>query len=316
MSLKNNIFIIFILLFISFSACEKTEKIDDFPLRPSKLVVNCYFAENGNWEFQVSKSLSVLDNADLSLINNATVKLFDETGLLATVSEQNENSWYTITDNLPQVGHTYSIEVSSPDFGSTLKASDIVPIPVPIDNIELVIIDSAFYEYQYEDYNGNMIIEVSGDITANLFVTINDPAETDNYYQIKVYRIDTFDYDEFNSSIEKREIQITSNNVAVENNSNNYGSSSLLFSDKVFDGLTYEISLEFNDWVNSNSNYYYIELLSMSKVGYLYRKTVTDFSDSQGDMFAEPVQVYSNIENGFGIFAGVSSHTDSVLFAH
>ena len=309
---RNNIFLILIIIAISFSGCEKTEKIDDFPLRPSKLVVNCYFSEDGNWEFQVSKSLSVLDNAELKLINNATVKLFNETGLLATVTEQDENSWYTIADNLPQIGNSYSIEVTSPDFNATLKATDYVPVPVPISSTELIILDSAFYEYQ--DYLGNMVSE--GEITANLNITIDDPVEVNNYYQIKVYKIDTFDYDEYNLSVDRREIYITSNNVAIEDNSSDYGNSSLFFTDNVFDGQLYEITLEFNDWTSTINNTYYVELMSMSKAGYLYKKTVRDFGNSQGDMFAEPVQVYSNIENGFGIFAGISSSKDSVLFIH
>ena len=65
-------FIIIFIIIICCGACETTEKIDDFPLRPSKLVVNCFFESDSIWEFQVSKSLSVLDNADIKLINNAT----------------------------------------------------------------------------------------------------------------------------------------------------------------------------------------------------------------------------------------------------
>ena len=52
------------------SSCETTEKIDDFPLRPKKLVVNCYFAEDSAWNFQVSHSLSVLDNAERRLVTD------------------------------------------------------------------------------------------------------------------------------------------------------------------------------------------------------------------------------------------------------
>jgi len=313
---KNNIFTIFILLLIGFSACEKTEKIDDFPLRPPKLVVNCYFEENGQWEFQVSKSLSVLDNAELKYINNATIKLFDESVLLATITEQDDNNLYSITDNLPQVGHSYSIEVTSPDFNATLKANDIVPVTVPINNVELEITDSTFYEYEYPDEFGNIIIESGGEIKANLTITINDPAEAENYYQVRVYKVDTFDYFEYNNGIEESAIYITSNNVAIEDNSDDYGNQSLFFKDELFNGESLKLELKFNDWTNSKSNYYFVELSSMSKAGYLYRKTVRNFNNSNGDMFAEPVQVYSNIENGFGIFAGVSTYKDSILFEH
>ena len=312
--MKNTIYIILLVFIVVFSACEKTEKIDDFPLRPSKLVVNCYFSENNEWQFQVSKSLSVLDNAELKLIDNATVKLFEGSELLATVSEQNENSWYSIDYNLPQVGHTYSIEVTSPDFGATLKATDICPVPVAINKVNLNITDSSFYTY--EDYDGT--IHSYGDITGKFVVNFDDPAGSDNYYQVAVYSMDTMWYDEDYFSLQKREIYVSTDDVAISGNGgSNSESRKLLFSDELFNGQSYSISMTFNDWFDSQiGKYYYIELESITKAGFLYRKTVEDFSSSQYDMFAEPVQVYSNIDGGFGIFAGYSHYTDSVLFEH
>ncbi len=47
----------------------------------------------------------------------------------------------------------------------------------------------------------------------------------------------------------------------------------------------------------------------MNRSGYLYRRSIDDYENAQGDPFAEPVQVYSNIENGYGIFAGFSKST-------
>ncbi len=312
MALKNNIFIISLLLILGFSACEKTEKIDDFPLRHSKLVVNCYFSENEEWQFQVSKSLSVLDNAQLKLIDNATVKLFEDTSLLATVSEQNTMSWYTIPNIFPQVGHSYHIEVSSPDFGATLKASDNCPVPVPIDNVNLSITDSSFYSYV--DYDGTVF--TGGDITGKFDLSFDDPSNSSNYYQISVYSIDTIWYDEYNFSLNKREIYLSSDDVVISGNSEvSSDSPTLLFSDELFNGQKYSISLSFNDWLDSEGKYYFLELESITKAGYLYRKTVEEFSNSQYDMFAEPVQVYSNIDGGFGIFAGYSSYVDSVYFS-
>ena len=60
---------------LALTSCETTEKIDDFPLRPSKMVVNSFFTEGTDMKIQVSKSLSVLDNADLKLIDSATINV-------------------------------------------------------------------------------------------------------------------------------------------------------------------------------------------------------------------------------------------------
>jgi hypothetical protein len=46
---------------------------------------------------------------------------------------------------------------------------------------------------------------------------------------------------------------------------------------------------------------------------YFYKKSVMQSFDGQLDPFAEPVQVYSNIQNGVGIFAGASVSVDSSI---
>ena len=35
--------------------------------------------------------------------------------------------------------------------------------------------------------------------------------------------------------------------------------------------------------------------------------------NAKGNPFVEPVQVYENITNGYGIFAGYSSYKDSIV---
>nr|MDA3823724.1 DUF4249 family protein [Bacteroidales bacterium] len=86
----------------------------------------------------------------------------------------------------------------------------------------------------------------------------------------------------------------------------------LYFSDEIIDGQKYQLKLEFEDWNASYEREYFVELISMNKAGYLYRKSVREFINSSGDPFSEPVLIYSNIENGFGIFAGYSTVHKSV----
>ena len=47
-----------------------------------------------------------------------------------------------------------------------------------------------------------------------------------------------------------------------------------------------------------------IYLHNISKSYYYYRTSLELYQNTSGNPFAQPVQVYSNIENGFGIFAG------------
>ncbi len=296
------LFLLSCLSLFCLNACETTEKIDDFPLRPSQLVVNCQFTAHSTWEFQVSKSLSVLDNADLRFINNATIKLFKDSELIETLTEQDPDGWYRSVNSLPEMGRVYSIEVSSPDFENTLFAKEITPQEVPLSNITAVISDSTFYE---SNRNGNYYY--GGNVEGNFNILFKDPPGIDNYYQLSIYYFDTVyqQPDSLDYVIRKMELAISSDDPAVENGENFV--TKLLFTDYVFDGQDYQLKIDFSEWRPRKGRLYNFELLALNRSGYLYRKTITAYNNARNDPFAEPVKVFSNIENGYGIFSGYSS---------
>ncbi len=291
-------------LFLLLSACEKSEKIDDFPLRPPKLVVNCYFTPDSIWQFQVSKSLSVLDNAKLSLVNGAKILLYKNSVLIDSVSKQNENYWYEIPENLPEEGAKYSIAVTAPKFKDTVRASNRLPLSVPIDTVSLTILDSSFSYIINPDGN----YDEWGYLKGSFHVRFTDPAHVENYYELSAYYYDTVYFDEThtNYSIVKFYVSVTSDDPAVANSSSNSGGS-LFLPDELFDGKTHTIALNFEDFGAKKERKYHIKMASLSKAAYLYRKTVQQYQTSQNDPFSEPVQIYSNIQHGYGIFAGISS---------
>ena len=84
--------------------------------------------------------------------------------------------------------------------------------------------------------------------------------------------------------------------------------------DILFNGQTksLEISLpnEDNYWNEAGYIWSYrniglrFYLHNISQDYYYYRRSLELYNQSSDNPFAQPVQVYSNIENGFGIFAG------------
>ena len=55
--------------------------------------------------------------------------------------------------------------------------------------------------------------------------------------------------------------------------------------------------------------------LNYSKEDYFkYKLSLEKYQETAGDPFAQPVQVYSNVENGFGIFGGYSVYRDTLFF--
>ena len=297
----------FILISVfAFTACETTEKIDDFPLRPSQLVVNCFFTEGGVWEFQVSKSLSVLDNAPIKLIENATIKLFKDSELVQTISEPDADSWYRYADNLPETGHVYSIEVSAPDF-NVLRANEITPNAVPVSNVSAVIRDSFFYESKYGHFGGN--------VEGSFNILISDPVENENYYQLSIYYYDTVYYnsqDSLEFEVNKTNLTISTDDPSAED-SDGYNII-LLVSDNIFNGQDYELDVDFNEWNAKKGREYLIELTTLNRSGYLYKRSIKEYTSSMNDPFAEPVKIFCNIENGYGIFSGYTTEIYPVSF--
>lgn len=309
MKYSNGIVLLVVLTFIFTISCETTERIDDFPLRPSKLVVNCYFAPDSAWEFQVSKSLSVLDNAELKLVDDASIVLYRDSAVIDSVKAPDTDGLYRSGESLPQPGERYRIEVLSPDFKNALYAEGTVPSPVPVTGANVIITDSAFfYTRQYEW--GAM--PPRGNVQGTLELTFSDPPGTDNYYQVSLYSF-VKDYDYNDSTIfwiYKRDINFTVDDPVVQKTEAYYGAAR--FSDELIDGQTYKLKLDFEDWEASLDQVYFIDLVSLNRDSYLYRSSVQEYYESSGDPFSEPVLIYSNIENGFGIFAGYSTFTYQV----
>jgi hypothetical protein len=54
------------------------------------------------------------------------------------------------------------------------------------------------------------------------------------------------------------------------------------------------------------------ELRSISKEYYDYQTSLNEYWNADGNPFAQPVQVFTNIENGFGIFAGFGKSSDTL----
>lgn len=79
----------------------------------------------------------------------------------------------------------------------------------------------------------------------------------------------------------------------------------LVCSDGAFDGTTYRFatftweSLPFGESSNSLLK---VRVTSLSRDAFLYYRSLAQYREADGNPFAEPVTVHSNIENGYGIF--------------
>ena len=83
----------------------------------------------------------------------------------------------------------------------------------------------------------------------------------------------------------------------------------------MFKNSEYTLSLSSSFYKNNFENedtYIIVKLLTISQD--IYRYIISHNLNEQvgGDPFAQPVQVYSNVENGLGLFSGYTVYTDTL----
>ena len=101
-----------------------------------------------------------------------------------------------------------------------------------------------------------------------------------------------------------RYVYLETQNPIVENYMNS--SEELVFNDQSFAGRGYDFVARFNGDDIQGADWLTIEFLTITEAYYAYKSSQRLQEWVDGDPFAEQVNVRSNIENGYGIFAGIS----------
>jgi hypothetical protein len=287
---------------VLFTSCEKSEKIDDFPLVKPSLVVNALFSPDDSLILDISRSLSVLDNAPLKRVSQAKVVLYIDgiaADSLLTASSDNLYHLHVV----PQMGKSYQVRVSHPNYDTVLSTSESLPEKVLISKTDILVTDSNSWWY----FDGQDTV-FGGYFQAKASVRFKDPASDGNFYVLRVLVVDTAEssneeeWPSYLSSLSSNDLALDEASVGITSNS----SSMLFFTDHIMNGGDYTIYLDLLDYGFRKSKLYFFELSSVSESAYLYLRTREAYNASQSDPFAEPVQVFSNINGGFGIFAGVN----------
>lgn len=214
-------------------------------------------------------------------------------------------------------GNSYKIVVSHPEYDE-VTCETVVPEPVPIESIDT----STFVSNKF-GYEQNML---------NLKITFNDPLEEDNYYRIIAVNTIGQPSVEYHSDKEQDTVvYVTENNMIINDpiiNPEQEDANDILFSgpsnvyqvftDELIQGKTYTINFDVNLYNNWNSElenvddlgaFYQFKLIfqSLSREAYLYIKSSYEHKYYDGELFVEPVQVFSNVEGGIGILGAQAS---------
>ena len=282
---------------LAYISCEKVIPFDGDVNTP-KLVINSIFQSDSSFKVHVSSSRSVIDTASFKNIDDAIVTIKDRNENIIETLNHVENGFYK-GQTFPQENQTYILEVNHPNYAN-ITASDSLPSPIIINSVDTsTIIDPI---------NGNRL---------QISVNFDDPENTQNYYLIETYSVNEYLVIK-NSDTTEYELDTTKQFMVLTDEVFQNGGSPWreqgLFNDLLFNGQnkTLELEIPNDSWSGSEDGYdwsyqtltlrLYLHNITLSY--YYYRTSLELFQNASGNPFAQPVQVFSNVENGFGVFAG------------
>lgn len=290
-------FSFFLLLFHS---CQTVVELE-LPDKDPSLVLNCFFNPDSVFTAEISKSQYVLDNASIKRVNEAKVTLFEGSVWIEDLVNVSDG-YYRSSNYIPLVGKNYSLVVEAPGY-KTVNAQDFIPATTRILGVDT---GSFFFESQ-------QFFEMK--------IRFKDPPEEENFYQLQLFTKNYFqNFDSagnvfFDTTGYNQSLGFESHDLVFDD-INWFGPSGAVFSDELFSKKgEYTVSVLtylYGNPMDSLSKGYSadevkISLKSVSESYYKYVRSYLKYQQSHDNPFAEPVQVYNNINNGYGIFAGFSA---------
>lgn len=313
------------------AACEK-----EIPFKSDELDSKIVLYSNLNPDSIISCDIGlsypvIRDNYSPHQIKDARVRLLID-GEFSEFLEYREppefNVGYGIELNLskykarqfPEADKIYSIEVELNGMGK-VSGNGSLPRQVPIIRVDTQRLLINEYGYTYAKIETKLVFK--------------DPEQSENFYRLNLRQISGFypgdKYLPYNSEIP---VLVTSYPLNWIDSDDPIlfpkeeeglfeatgGNEYLIFNDEKINGEEYELkfNLSFEGMI-PNSNYfeffhYEIQLQSINKELYYYLKSSGEQRYNDGNLFMEPVIVYSNIINGLGVFGTTNSSSSKIEF--
>jgi hypothetical protein len=287
-----------IIAVLALFSCEKIIDIN-IPDKKRKIVVNGLISTNKKVSVNLSKSLSVLENDELIPFAAGDVNLFNGNTLIGKLQEDSAG-YYSLPGFNPLVGQIYRLTASGNGL-SPIEASATMPELVSVTSVDTAT-----------------LMDEWGNSELRLKVKFKDPADVHNIYGIGI----DVTYKEFDYSTMMFTGRKLSHSAYLSGNSDQFLTDEstnfegkLYFEDLLFNGLSKSVEFGVYDYAFYESDTVWLDV-KMEQIDpsfYLYVRSCNAYSEAGGNPFAEPVQVFTNVKGGYGIFAGSSSSSYSFV---
>ncbi len=271
----------FLFFIILLSSC-----VYEIPIIPEqakpKLVLNGGITTDTIISVFLGSSQFITDTTP-SYINDATIELYQNNNFIEFL-KLDSNGIYKSTIE-PNTNDTYTLIAYCKNY-DTIKASTRIPQKLKIN----------YCNFQYNAgnfFDGTEASKLTINITDNSavpnFYYINDGIKLENKYSLYLKSLD-----------------------AVGLSGKRY-SNHFIFSDELFSLSSANLVFLISKTDNRDTLSYSIKISTISQSYYLFLNSMFDYLSARESNFfdnnTEPAQVYSNVENGYGIFYGYNTAT-------
>jgi hypothetical protein len=288
--MKSSKYIFILLAALSLSSCEKEIEVK-VPPYTSKLVVNSINQVGEPATFQVSRSVGMTEynyNKNLNL-TNAKVLLYGDGVLVDSVAYDQVTGTYK-GNHATVAGVTYKTVVAAPGYND-ISAMSVAPSMVEMKNVTRI---------KQARLNGD------GEMQDEIRITFDDPAAAGDYYILSFKMVNTATDTPVNlGCINTTEAAIESIYDENIDNTTCLSEGDIFFRDELFNGKTREMRFfilsSYLEKMSPDINLF-IVLQHVPESYFRHRKTYLYASENSGNPFAEPSRVYTNVQDGYGVF--------------
>ena len=306
------------------TSCEKDIEFNGEQTDP-KLVVNSLVEPGRRVEASMGKSCFFLQTPpDMQAPADLQALLYVNGNLVGSMTPFADTVWevysddYTVrsgfySDYCAQVGDVVKITASAYGYDDVEGTTSPLPNSVEVQaEYELTDWHSDYiphFNYETFEYEGDSLLYISGTMTMTVALTDPNPGVSDcfrlstglnnKYYGYPCYLSCNYNDPVFGGTITEDEFLIS--DIATQPEG--------VFTDLLFDGGSYSIKMEvyFNCQLELDDSSEYLRvpfLMEHLTKEYLNYLSTCDQGDMSMQIWAEPIQTYTNVTNGFGIVAG------------
>jgi hypothetical protein len=297
----------FLIVLLPFLACNKATRID-VPAESPLLVLNAQWQQQSFFLVRVTRSLGISSSVDTGAnimqtyeVKNAVVTVSENNVVVDTLKYDSANYVYVNYDNkYARLNKVYTVSASLKGFTTVTASSPILPL--------MTISGTALKRGAGYNASGQLMDEIS--------FSFKDDSTTADYYLIRIRNAEGDFADCINTADHDFEELVFNTPFTTETC---LDGDKLLLSDENFNGSTKRVVLsvsddQMNDIPSPGGGIRHpsVELLHITGDFFKYIKSVNDYNISNANPFAEPINLYSNILNGYGFFTAYSLSTDSL----